>query len=114
MSVKTEVKTSTHSKENNARENANMAHTKLNNAIDTTKARLADAEVEVGYEINRLYDKFGDPPTGAVRGGTTPRGGECLDVRADLARCYTTLKDSNECQIFVRKLDRCVTEALRL
>ena len=88
------------------RENANIVHTKLNDIIDTNKARLADAEVEVGYEINRLYDKFGAGPTGT-------KGGECLDVRADLTRCYTTLQDSNECQIFVQKLDRCVTDALR-
>ena len=102
----TDLETEIHAQQMTFRENANIVHTKLNDIIDTNKARLADAEVEVGYEINRLYDKFGAGPTGT-------KGGECLDVRADLTRCYTTLKDSNECQIFVQKLDRCVTDALR-
>ena len=104
----TDLEAEIHAQQKAFRENANIVHTKLNNIIDVNKARLADSEVEVGYEINRLYDKFG---AGGPSGGT--KGGECLDVRADLTRCYTTLKDSNECQIFVQKLDRCVTDALR-
>ena len=38
--------------------------------------------------------------------------GQCLDVRAELSHCYNTLKDSEECQIFALRLDKCVTEAL--
>ena len=80
----------------------------MDGAIDASKEKLADLEVEVGHKINRLYDKFeGDKTT-----GPSSRG-ECLDVRAELSHCYNTLKDGGECQVFVQKLDRCVTEALR-
>ena len=88
-------------------EQARQVHERLDDAIDASKAKLADLEVEVGYEINRLYDKFEGYKT------TPSSRGECLDVRADLSHCYSTLKDGRECQVFIQKLDRCVTEALR-
>ena len=39
-------------------EQARQVHERLDDAIDASKAKLADLEVEVGYEIHRLYDKF--------------------------------------------------------
>ncbi|KAL3764324.1 hypothetical protein ACHAW5_008921 [Stephanodiscus triporus] len=90
------------------RERARQVHGRLDDAIDASRAKLSDLEVQVGHEIDRLYDKFeGDKTT-----GLSSRG-ECLDVRAELSHCYNTLKDGGECQVFVQKLDRCVTEALR-
>jgi hypothetical protein len=88
-------------------EQARQVHERLDDAIDASKAKLADLEVEVGNEINRLYDKFVGEKT------TTSLRGECLDVRADLSHCFRTLKDGRECQVFIQKLDRCVTKALR-
>lgn len=93
------------------RDSANLVHEKLDGAIDISRSRLVDMEVEVAYEINRLYDKFATKTSSG--GGARGIGGECLDVRAKLARCFNTLKDSGECQVYVQKLDRCVTEALR-
>lgn len=86
---------------------AKHVHEKLDEMVDSAKSQLVDLEVEVGHDLDRLGKKF----EGSV--SATPEG-KCVDVRADLAHCFNTLgrEESGECQIFVKKLDKCVTEAL--
>mmetsp|Transcript_45119 Transcript_45119/g.94636 ORF Transcript_45119/g.94636 Transcript_45119/m.94636 type:complete len:161 (+) Transcript_45119:75-557(+) len=86
---------------------AKQVHTKLDEMVDSAKSQLVDLEVEVGHDVTRLEKKF----QGSLSGTSAPEG-KCLDVRAELSHCYSTLKDTGECQIFVQKLDKCVTEAL--
>jgi len=72
--------------------------------VDGAKSKLADVEVALEYDMKRLSEKFKNSEAGS--------GGEkCVDVRAELSRCYNTL-DSGECQVFAKKLEKCVTEAL--
>ncbi|KAL3809389.1 hypothetical protein ACHAXA_007868 [Cyclostephanos tholiformis] len=89
-------------------ENARLVHQKLDDEIDARRARLTDLGTGIEHDIDRLRERF--VSDGAA---TTPSMGECLDVRADLSRCYNTLRDDGECRVFVQKLDRCVTDALR-
>mmetsp|Transcript_19435 Transcript_19435/g.41558 ORF Transcript_19435/g.41558 Transcript_19435/m.41558 type:complete len:170 (-) Transcript_19435:303-812(-) len=88
------------------RSRAKQVHDRLDEMVDAAKGRLVDLEVEVGHDVDRLGRKF----EGSLS-ATTPEG-KCLDVRAELSNCYNTLRDGGECQIFVQKLDKCVTEAL--
>jgi len=71
--------------------------------VDGAKSKLSDVEVALEYDMKRLSEKFQDSE---VSGGA-----KCVDVRAELSRCYNTL-DSGECQVFAKKLEKCVTEAL--
>mmetsp|Transcript_15030 Transcript_15030/g.31532 ORF Transcript_15030/g.31532 Transcript_15030/m.31532 type:complete len:167 (-) Transcript_15030:407-907(-) len=83
---------------------AKLVNDKLDETIDAIKSKMVDLQVEVDYDVKRLSDKFeGDVP---------PSEGKCLDTRAELARCYNTLSDSKECQVFAQKLEKCVTELL--
>mmetsp|Transcript_11758 Transcript_11758/g.21744 ORF Transcript_11758/g.21744 Transcript_11758/m.21744 type:complete len:171 (-) Transcript_11758:196-708(-) len=86
---------------------AKLVHDKLDEMVDASTSKLVDLEMEVGHDVNRLGKKF----EGSLSAGATPER-KCLDVRAELSHCYTTLKDTGECQIFAQKLDKCVTEAL--
>ena len=84
---------------------AKKVHEQLDEMLDNAKSKLVDLEVEVGHDVDRLSKKF----EGKIH--KRPEG-QCLDVRAELTHCYNTLKDSGECQIFVQKLDKCVTKSL--
>lgn len=86
---------------------AKQVHGKLDEMIDATKSKLVDLEVEVGYDVNRLMNKY----QGSISDHISDK--QCLDVRAELAQCYNTLKDCGECHVFAQRLDKCVTEALR-
>lgn len=80
-----------------------MVHDDLDRLVDGAKSKLADVEVALEYDMKRLSEKFKDSQVGV--------GETCVDVRAELSRCYNTL-DSGECQVFAKKLEKCVTEAL--
>jgi hypothetical protein len=86
---------------------AKQVHAKLDEIIDTAKSKLVELEVEVGYDVNRLTEKY----QSSISDNTSEN--QCLDVRAELTRCYNVLKDSGECHVFAQRLDKCVTEALR-
>ncbi|KAL7536661.1 hypothetical protein ACHAWF_005524 [Thalassiosira exigua] len=88
------------------RSQAAHVHGQLDRAVEAAKGKLVDLEVEVGHDVDRLGRKFEGSLSAAA-----PEG-KCLDVRADLSRCYNTLRDSGECQVFAQKLEKCVTEAL--
>lgn len=88
------------------RSQAGRVHSKLDEMVDSAKSRLVDLEVEVGHDLDRLGKKFQGSLSDAA-----PEG-NCLDVRADLAHCYNTLRDSGECEIFSQKLEKCVTKVL--
>ena len=86
---------------------AKQVHTKLDEIIDDAKSKLVDLEVEVGYDVNRLMNKY----QGSISDNTSDK--QCLDIRAELAQCYNTLKDGGECHVFAQRLDKCVTQALQ-
>ena len=79
-------------------------HGRLDEATNTIKSQLADLEVELEHDVNRLSAKF--------EGNVSAGAASCIDARAELNSCYTTLKDSAECQIFAKKLEKCVTDTL--
>ena len=86
---------------------AKEVHNQLDGMIDAAKSKLVDLEVEMGYDVYRLMNKY----QGSISDNTSDK--QCLDVRAELAQCYNTLKDNGECQVFAQRLDKCVTQALR-
>ena len=88
------------------RAQASHVHGQLDQMIDAAKGKLVDLEVEVGHDVDRLGKKFEGSLSAAA-----PEG-KCLDVRADLSRCYNSLGDGGECRVFAQKLEKCVTEAL--
>ena len=85
---------------------------KLEDDMDDRRSRLADLCMEVEHDIDKLRDRY--VPDGIE---TKMSMGACLDVRAELTRCYNALGDDGkgggECRVFIQKLDRCVTDALR-
>ncbi|EJK73027.1 hypothetical protein THAOC_05377 [Thalassiosira oceanica] len=83
---------------------AKAVHGRLDEMTDKIKSQLADLEVELEHDVDRLSAKF--------EGNVSRGAASCIDARAELNSCYTTLKDSAECQIFAKKLEKCVTEAL--
>lgn len=83
---------------------AKAVHSRLDEMTDKIKSKIADLEVELEHDVDRLSAKF----EGSASGGSE----NCIDARAELNSCYMTLKDSGECQIFAKKLEKCVEEAL--
>mmetsp|Transcript_11863 Transcript_11863/g.20244 ORF Transcript_11863/g.20244 Transcript_11863/m.20244 type:complete len:161 (+) Transcript_11863:67-549(+) len=90
-------------KQQQLNQQAKLVHDELDRMVDGAKSKLSDIEVALEYDMKRLSEKFQDSE---VSGGE-----KCVDVRAELSRCYNTL-DSGECQVFAKKLEKCVTEAL--
>mmetsp|Transcript_936 Transcript_936/g.1474 ORF Transcript_936/g.1474 Transcript_936/m.1474 type:complete len:161 (+) Transcript_936:45-527(+) len=90
-------------KQQQLNQQAKLVHDELDRMVDGAKSKLSDIEVALEYDMKRLSEKFQDSE---VSGGA-----KCVDVRAELSRCYNTL-DSGECQVFAKKLEKCVTEAL--
>ena len=90
-------------KQQQLKQQAKVVHDQLDQMIDGAKSKLADMEVALEHDVKRLSVKFNDSEIGG--------GEKCVDVRAELSRCYNTL-DSEECQVFAKKLEKCVTEAL--
>lgn len=90
-------------KQEQLKQQAKVVHDQLDQMIDGAKSKLADMEVALEHDVKRLSVKFNDSE---ISGGE-----KCVDVRAELSRCYNTL-DSGECQVFAKKLEKCVTEAL--
>ena len=90
-------------KQQQLQQRAKLVHDELDRLVDTAKSKLADQEVALQYDTKRLSERFKDSE---ISGGE-----KCVDVRAELSRCYNTL-DSGECQVFAKKLEKCVTEAL--
>mmetsp|Transcript_37359 Transcript_37359/g.55051 ORF Transcript_37359/g.55051 Transcript_37359/m.55051 type:complete len:161 (+) Transcript_37359:90-572(+) len=90
-------------KQQQLNQQAKLVHDELDGMVDGAKSKLSDIEVALEYDMKRLSEKFQDSE---VSGGA-----KCVDVRAELSRCYNTL-DSGECQVFAKKLEKCVTEAL--
>lgn len=83
---------------------AKLVHDNLDEKVNDAQSKIADLEVQVSHDVERLSKKFeGDIP---------PSEGVCLDARAKVSQCYNALGDSRECQIFARRLEMCVTEAL--
>jgi hypothetical protein len=93
-----------HQKQEQLQRQAKLVHDELDRLVDGAKSRLTDYEVELEHEVKRLSEKFKKDNESGV-------GEKCVDVRAELSRCFNTL-DSGECQIFARKLEKCVTESL--
>ena len=85
---------------------ASQVHNNLDEMIDAAKSKLVDLEVEMEYDVNRLMNKY----QGSISDNTSDK--QCLDVRAELAQCYNTLKDGGECHVFAQRLEKCVTQAL--
>ena len=92
---------------------AGEVHQKLDEMVEATKSTLTDLEVEIGHDVNNLTRKFEGSLKGSGNDGGSSSEGKCLNVRAELVECYNTLGNTGECQIFVQKLDKCVTEALK-
>ena len=89
---------------------AKSVHETLDNMVDEANSKLVDLEVSLDHDLNRLTKKCGEKNVL----DKSPEG-QCLDIRAELSHCYNTLGGSgggDECQIFVQRLDRCVTKAL--
>lgn len=91
---------------------AKGVHDTLDNMVDEASSKLVDLEVAMEHDVNRLTKKCGENNLL----DKSPEG-QCLDIRAELSHCYNTLgnsssKGGDECQIFVQRLDRCVTQAL--
>ena len=80
---------------------AKAVHSRLDEMTDKIKSEIADLEVELEHDVDRLSAKF----EGSASGGSA----NCIDARAELNSCYMTLKDSGECHIFAKKLEKCVT-----
>lgn len=83
---------------------AKVVHDQLDDKLNDSKSKIAQLEVEVSYDVDRLTKKF--------EGGTTKSERVCMDDRVKLSQCYNTLKDSGECEVFAKKLEKCVTGAL--
>eukprot|EP00986_Skeletonema_menzelii_P019510 scaffold28260_cov160-Skeletonema_menzelii.AAC.3 len=77
-------------KQQQLQQQAKLVHDELDRLVDGAKSKLADLEVALEYDAQRLAEKFKDSE---VSGGE-----KCVDVRAELSRCYNTL-DSGECQV---------------
>ena len=90
-------------KQQQLQQQAKVVHDELDRLVDGAQSKIADATVALEYDVKRLSEKFQESE---VSGGE-----KCVDVRAELSRCYNTL-DSGECQVFAKKLEKCVTEAL--
>jgi len=90
-------------KRHQLQQQAKLVHDELDRLVDGAKSKLADVEVALEYDMKRLSERFKETEAGG--------GEQCVDVRAELSRCYNTL-DSGECQVFAKKLEKCVTEAL--
>lgn len=90
-------------KQQQLQQKAKLVHDELDRLVDAAKSKLADQEVALQYDTKRLSERFKDSE---ISGGE-----KCVDVRAELSRCYNTL-GSGECQVFAKKLEKCVTEAL--
>ncbi|KAL7455602.1 hypothetical protein ACHAWC_007142 [Mediolabrus comicus] len=91
-------------KQEQLKQQAKVVHDQLDQMIEGAKSKLADMEVALDHDVKRLSAKFNDSE---ISGGE-----KCVDVRAELSRCYNTL-NSGECQVFAKKLEKCVTEALQ-
>lgn len=83
---------------------AKTVHDKLDEVLNDTKSKIAQLEVEVSHDVNRLAKRF--------EGRTSQTERVCMDDRVKLSQCYNTLKDSGECEVFRKKLEKCVTGAL--
>eukprot|EP00984_Skeletonema_dohrnii_P012103 scaffold4868_cov148-Skeletonema_dohrnii-CCMP3373.AAC.1 len=79
-------------KQQQLNQQAKLVHDELDRMVDGAKSKLSDIEVALEYDMKRLSEKFQDSE---VSGGA-----KCVDVRAELSRCYNTL-DSGECQVGV-------------
>eukprot|EP00573_Skeletonema_grethae_P012920 CAMPEP_0201697586 /NCGR_PEP_ID=MMETSP0578-20130828/11402_1 /ASSEMBLY_ACC=CAM_ASM_000663 /TAXON_ID=267565 /ORGANISM="Skeletonema grethea, Strain CCMP 1804" /LENGTH=160 /DNA_ID=CAMNT_0048183787 /DNA_START=64 /DNA_END=546 /DNA_ORIENTATION=+ len=90
-------------KQQQLQQQAKVVHDELDRLVDGAQSKIADATVALEYDVKRLSEKFQE---NEVSGGE-----KCVDVRAELSRCYNTLS-SGECQVFAKKLEKCVTEAL--
>ena len=90
-------------KQEQLNQQAKVVHEQLDRMVDEAKSKLTDLEVALEHDMKRLTSKFKDSESSV--------GEKCVDVRAELSRCYNTL-DSAECQVFAKKLEKCVTEAL--
>lgn len=85
---------------------AKVVHDQLDERMNDAKSKIAQLEVEVSYDVDRLIKKF--------EGGTSKSERVCIDDRVKLSQCYNALKDSGECEVFARKLEKCVTGAMAL
>lgn len=78
-------------------------HDKLDERMNDVKSKLASLEVEVSHDVDRLAKKF--------QGGSNSER-VCLDDRVKLSQCFNALGDSRECEVFAKKLEKCVTGAM--
>ncbi len=83
---------------------AKTVHDNLDERMNDAKSKIATLQVEMNHDLNRLAKKF--------EGGTSKSERVCLDDRVKLSQCFNTLKDSRECEVFAKKLEKCVTSAM--
>lgn len=83
---------------------AKAVHDNLDERMNDAKSKIATLQVEVNHDVNRLAKKF--------EGGSSKSERVCLDDRVKLSQCYNTLNDSAECEVFAKKLEKCVTAAM--
>lgn len=96
--------TETQAKMQQLQAKAKLVHDELDEKLNDAKCKIADLEVQVSHDVQRLSKKF--------EGQHSESGKVCLEDRVKLSQCYNTLKDGGECEIFAKKLEKCVTDAL--
>ena len=72
-------------------EKSMIVQKKLEDDMDDRRSRLADLCMEVEHDIDKLRDRY--VPDGIE---TKMSMGACLDVRAELTRCYNALGDDGK------------------
>lgn len=83
---------------------AKAVHDKLDEMMNDAKSKVAQLEVEVSHDVDRLTKKF--------EGKSLKSERVCLEDRVKLSQCYNTLNDSGECEVFAKKLEKCVTDVM--
>jgi predicted phage tail protein len=83
---------------------AKGVHDKLDEMMNDARSKIAQLEVEVSHDVDRLAKKF--------EGGTSKSERVCMDDRVKLSQCYNTLRDLGECEVFAKQLEKCVTSAI--
>ncbi|KAL3785732.1 hypothetical protein HJC23_006301 [Cyclotella cryptica] len=83
---------------------AKQVHDKLDELLNDAKSKIAGLELELSHDVDRLSKRFDGSPASSER--------LCMDDRVKLSRCFNTLGDIGECQVFAKKLEKCVTDAL--
>eukprot|EP00560_Eucampia_antarctica_P006154 CAMPEP_0197824468 /NCGR_PEP_ID=MMETSP1437-20131217/1698_1 /TAXON_ID=49252 ORGANISM="Eucampia antarctica, Strain CCMP1452" /NCGR_SAMPLE_ID=MMETSP1437 /ASSEMBLY_ACC=CAM_ASM_001096 /LENGTH=170 /DNA_ID=CAMNT_0043424093 /DNA_START=68 /DNA_END=580 /DNA_ORIENTATION=+ len=77
----------------------------LDEQIDGLKARFADAEVEIIFDVSKMEKKIGSAPEFGD-------GSACLDLRAILTDCYNKEKDIRLCDIHVQAVEACTKRVI--